>query len=321
MSKQVFLDDLSVNGIPILFFLTLISLVVYKASQPDRRPKPPVTTQVKEPSIQKPPIMHCHFHPGQRRGYHWSCCGAHVSGDPCYHVEQHTVAVYDPRVFEMHWLSHPTPATRLDTHHAVVAIDCEMGTSQNNDTELIRVTLIDYFTGETLLDSLVYPSLAMKHYNTKYSGVGMAQMERARKRGDVIHGRDEARKMVWRYVGQDTIVVGHSAQNDLNALRWIHPAGKIVDTYLVEAERRKSKRQEMEGLAKLKSLEQSGEKSLEKTRKKGQGDGELSLKTLAKKRLGRDIQNRGRLGHDSLEDALAAAHLAHWNVVNVLWRD
>ena len=41
-----------------------------------------------------------------------------------------------------------------------------MGTAFDGDSELIRLTLIDYFSGETLIDSLVYPDVAMLHFNT-----------------------------------------------------------------------------------------------------------------------------------------------------------
>jgi len=46
------------------------------------------------------------------------------------------------------------------------------------------------------------------------------------------------------------------------------------------------------------------------------GEGGLSLKTLARVRCGRDIQTSGKKGHDSVEDALAARDIAHWNVSN-----
>jgi len=49
-----------------------------------------------------------------------------------------------------------------------------------------------------------------------------------------------------------------------------------------------------------------------KKKKKPKGTGDLALKTLAKKLLKRDIQMGGRLGHDSLEDAVAARDVVHF---------
>jgi len=46
-------------------------------------------------------------------------------------------------------------------------------------------------------------------------------------------------------------------------------------------------------------------------RKGRKGSGALSLKTLAMVRLGREIQANEKKGYNSLEDALAARHLAH----------
>jgi DNA polymerase III epsilon subunit-like protein len=42
-----------------------------------------------------------------------------------------------------------------------------------------------------------------------------------------------------------------------------------------------------------------------------------SLKALAKKHLNRDIQTNGKRGHDSLEDAVAARDIVHWNVLHI----
>ena len=53
-----------------------------------------------------------------------------------------------------------------------------------------------------------------------------------------------------------------------------------------------------------------------KPKKKPKGTGRLALKTLARELLGREIQTKDRLGHDSLEDAIAARDLAHWYVTH-----
>lgn len=119
-----------------------------------------------------------------------------------------------------------------------MAIDCEMGTAKSGDSELIRVTLIDYFSSEVLVDKLVYPDVAMEHYNTRFSGVTRRDMENARVRRQCLMGKKRAREMVWRFVGPHTVVVGHSAHNDLTAMRWIHTV--VVDTLLLESEDRKS---------------------------------------------------------------------------------
>ena len=52
-----------------------------------------------------------------------------------------------------------------------VALDCQMGTADDGEMELIRLTMIDYFSSETFIDSLVFPSVKMFHYNTRFSRV------------------------------------------------------------------------------------------------------------------------------------------------------
>jgi RNA exonuclease 1 len=120
-----------------------------------------------------------------------------------------------------------------------VALDCEMGTAASGDPELIRVTLIDYFSEEVLVDNLVDPDVRMQHLNTRYSGVSWADLKNARIKGVCLSGKAGARRAIWKYVGIDTIVVGHGLSNDMRSLRWIHTA--VVDSLLVESNRVESK--------------------------------------------------------------------------------
>jgi RNA exonuclease 1 len=160
---------------------------------------------------------------------------------------------------------------------AAVALDCEMGTAMSGESEMIRITMVDFFSREVLLDSLVQPSVPMRHYNTRFSGVSAADMRNAVRNRTCIFGRETARQQVWRWVGPETVVVVHAGHNDLSALRLIHPL--VVDTCILES----------------------------------YGDaagGGCSLKNLCLRRLGRIVQN-GK-GHCSHEDALACRELVHW---------
>jgi RNA exonuclease 1 len=107
-----------------------------------------------------------------------------------------------------------------------------MGTNKYGEPELIRVTLIDYFTGEVLIDNLVKPDVAMQHLNTQYSGVTWGDMRKAQIHGTALQGKAGARFAVWWFVSTETVVVGHGVSNDLRALRWIHAL--VVDSYVVE---------------------------------------------------------------------------------------
>ena len=274
----------------------------------------------------------------------WSCCSQRPSSDPCSGAEFHVPCVYKRGEIEALWQYHmtPRPSSTADQIRSAVALDCEMGTARSGDTELIRISLVDHFTSEVLIDQLVFPKVPMKHLNTQYSGVTWKDMNLAREQGTCIFGRDSARKKVWDFVGPETIVIGHSLNNDLKVLRWIHE--KVVDTFLLEYELDEKLKAEKEAKAKETTVTgeaemdqdggvlldpsklqgsagddntQGGEKEKEK-KGPGKGNGPFSLKTLTRTRLGREIQNKGKEGHDSLEDAVAARDLADWHVKKAL---
>ena len=273
----------------------------------------------------------------------WSCCSQPPSSAPCSGAPFHEPCFYEIGEIEALWQYHPTPRPSLKVRQSgqirpAVALDCEMGTAKSGDSELIRISLVDHFTSEVLIDQLVFPNVPMSHLNTRYSGVTWKDMNEARSRGACIFGRDKARRKVWEYVGPETIVIGHSLNNDLASLRWIHR--KVVDTFLIEFrldEKLKAEQEaqskgaevveeaetEPDGGVSLDSMKSQdgknpdGDKETEK-KKPGKGNGHFSLKTLARTRLGREIQNKGKEGHDSLEDAIAARDLADWHVKKAL---
>lgn len=154
----------------------------------------------------------------------------------------------------------------------VIVIDCEFGDNQENHSELIRLTAMDFFTKEILIDTLVVPAARMKDYKTMFSGVTWKDMEDAHKSGSCLRGRDKAREKLLSYMDENTILIVQGGAGDLNNLRLIHPL--VIDTLIVE------------------SVFWGAE------------PGRKSLKALCKKWRGIDIQ-MGRNGHDSVEDALA----------------
>ncbi|KAG1500669.1 hypothetical protein G6F54_003556 [Rhizopus delemar] len=100
----------------------------------------------------------------------------------------------------------------------LVALDCEMGYTTAG-MELIRLTVVDE-EKNMLLDELVLPSNMVIDLNTQFSGVKTLE--------GVKHDLFSLRKELFKYVDQDTVIVGHGLENDMCALRLIHT--KIVDT-------------------------------------------------------------------------------------------
>lgn len=170
-----------------------------------------------------------------------------------------------------------------------VALDCEMGTPKNGtslDNVLIRLSMVDFFTGESLIDKLVLPDVDMLHYNTKYSGVTYAMMRMARQRGEAIRGVDAARELVFKYVDASTIVILHGGSSDMSALPMIHPPDKIIDTHIIER----------------------------KCEDVWHGELKANLKDVCMRRCSIEVQNAKldtgkKAGHDSLEDAMATREI------------
>ncbi|KAG6006087.1 hypothetical protein E4U21_007384 [Claviceps maximensis] len=236
-------------------------------------------------------------------------------------TNRHVPHQYKTGELEKNWRLHETPNTPLSSHVAAVVIDCEMGTASSGESELIRISVVDYFTGAVLIDKLVYPSVRMAHYNTRFSGVTRSAMDKARHEHNCIFGRDAARKAVHKFVGPDTVVVGHGANCDLLCLRWIHRL--VIDTLLVETERRQLELLISNTLKDARSadIRQDRADADDGTKVGGNESSALpeqggrSLKSLALKRLNRVIQVKGQ-GHDSLEDARATRDLLHWYMAN-----
>ncbi|UNI17378.1 hypothetical protein JDV02_003721 [Purpureocillium takamizusanense] len=244
---------------------------------------------------------------------------------PCTSHENHTPRAYRGGELEENWEFFATPAASRATRPATaVVIDCEMGNAASGESELIRVSVIDFFTREVLLDKLVSPNVPMAHYNTRYSGITRQMMENARRRRTCLDGRQAAREAIWRFVDPKTIVVGHGAQSDLTSLRWIHTV--IIDTLMVEMKRRRMEREMAEATKAMQATQvnhgerdsEDGGVSLEASndnegKTAPQAEGGLSLKALTLDRLNRIIQVKGQ-GHDSVEDAIATRDLLCWQV-------
>lgn len=114
----------------------------------------------------------------------------------------------------------PTPPRnpKSTTCQNLVALDCEMGYTTAG-MELIRLTAVDQYMN-VLLDELVIPSNMIIDLNTHYSGIKTL--------AGAKYDLPSLRQELFKYIDQDTIIVGHGLENDMNALRIIHT--NIIDT-------------------------------------------------------------------------------------------
>ncbi|KAF3940059.1 hypothetical protein ABW19_dt0209612 [Dactylella cylindrospora] len=249
--------------------------------------------------------LKCWIHPGQKieKDHIWTCCkGTTVTypGEPtgCTCFSSHDWASDSPlpRGF---WDLHPTPTFksgktgRTKVPRSAVSLDCEMATNRFDQPELIKMTVIDLFTKEVLIDSLVKPLVKVKHMLTSIHGISYKDIMAASKAGAAINGRDAAREKIFEFVGPETIVLVHGGTNDFTCLRWFHL--NIMDTQEVESRIKRIGDDELDDW-----LDDEG----------------TGLEPICRLRTGVRIRC-GSGKHDSLEDAMACRELGVWYASNL----
>ncbi|XP_054912517.1 RNA exonuclease 5-like [Poeciliopsis prolifica] len=148
-------------------------------------------------------------------------------------------------------------------------LDCEMCQTMKGN-ELARVSLVDS-NGNCLLDELVKPQNLVINYLTKFSGITAAMLR------PITTTLRDVQAKIRTLLPDNAVLVGHSLNNDLKALKLIHP--HVIDTALLYRK-------------------EHGQK--------------FKLKVLAEVVLKRRIQTEDQRGHNPTEDALAALDLARY---------
>jgi len=238
----------------------------------------------------------CTIHPGickqefnietRKVERHYNCCkGVDLNKQKgrkpgCTVLKSHNFEDFEELGNNYAFIAAPHPEAGQNKHKAVV-LDCEMGGTHFNRSELILVTAVDFFTAEVLINNYVMPSVQILDWRTEYSGVTENHIREAIAEGECIDGWKEARSLLCTFIDTDTILLGHSLNNDLDQLRLIH--FRVVDSSLTIPRLLNQKH---------------------------------SVKALCAELLGATVQRGGKHGHDCLEDTLAARELVVWCLRN-----
>uniref|UniRef100_A0A803VQ95 RNA exonuclease 1 homolog n=1 Tax=Ficedula albicollis TaxID=59894 RepID=A0A803VQ95_FICAL len=201
---------------------------------------------------------------------HYSCCSGAVGSPGCQVAKQH---VHDGRKESLDGFVktfEKLPTT--EGYPGIYALDCEMCYTKQG-LELTRVTVINSEL-KVVYDTFVKPDSKVVDYNTRFSGVTEEDLENTS-----ITLRD-VQAVLLNMFSADTILIGHSLESDLFALKLIHST--VVDTAIVFPHRL--------GLPYKRAL-----------------------RTLMADYLKRIIQDNVE-GHDSSEDARACMELMVWKI-------
>ncbi|EAT37036.1 AAEL010932-PA, partial [Aedes aegypti] len=107
-------------------------------------------------------------------------------------------------------------------NEGVYALDCEMSYT-GRGLELTKVTVVAV-DGSLVYEKLVKPDIEIVDYNTRYSGVTEADFSDPRNYATL----KQVQKDLLKFIYDDTILIGHSIENDLKVLKIIHKT--VIDT-------------------------------------------------------------------------------------------
>ncbi|KAG6016058.1 hypothetical protein E4U43_004268 [Claviceps pusilla] len=254
------------------------------------------------------------------------CCGQEVGESAgCFTHDKHVFKAGDPKRLAAVLNYAATPENANVPPDRAVCFDCEMAYTVHG-MELIRLTATAWPTEEELLDILVQPLGEILDLNSRYSGVWPEDMARAADwtptpsephdplpattslsvRADhpakdtknnavaktlkKVSSPQVARDLLFSLLAPSTPLIGHGLENDLNAVRVVHPT--LIDTVLLYPHKA--------GLPYRNGLKMLMEVHLNK---------KIQVETGPKPS-----------GHDSAEDARAAGELVRLKIVDK-WKD
>ncbi|KRT85791.1 WD40 domain-containing protein [Oryctes borbonicus] len=208
----------------------------------------------------------------------YMCCGGKQSSKGCTQGKLH---VWNGLVNGVNgpfdnYVKTKSKQIDLDVGPGVYALDCEMCFT-GHGLELVKISVVSA-SGRLVYDVYVKPENEVIDYNSRFSGITAKDLQKKR----TLKTLKEVQNDLMGFISADTILIGHGLENDLRALKILHPT--VIDTAVAFPH--------YNGLPYRRSL-----------------------KSLISCFLKREIQT-GSNGHNSYEDAKACMELMLWRVRN-----
>ncbi|CAI1577283.1 hypothetical protein SEUBUCD646_0L01720 [Saccharomyces eubayanus] len=173
----------------------------------------------------------CRFHPLKKiynretRCHLYPCCGETTNSVSflrlgCKTSHHH---VYRGESYsDLCKISEFSSSAHIDGVENVLSLDCEMAFTSLG-YEMIRLTIVDFFTGETLFDHVIQPVGEIVDLNSDFSGVHEIDQTKCPTYREAI-GMFLSENLI----NKNSILIGHGLENDLNVMRIFH--NKVIDT-------------------------------------------------------------------------------------------
>ncbi|SMN21635.1 similar to Saccharomyces cerevisiae YLR107W REX3 RNA exonuclease [Maudiozyma saulgeensis] len=176
----------------------------------------------------------CTYHPQKKiynkesKTHMFPCCGESTTSTSfmrlgCKKAEHHVFK--NDSYPELREISDFLKTSVIDGKENVLALDCEMAFTSKG-FEMVRLTIVDFFTCKVLFDEIVEPFGDIIDLNTLFSGIHSEDMEQAIPYLDIMD-----RILTTDLINRNSILIGHGLENDLNVMRIIHE--RIIDTAIL----------------------------------------------------------------------------------------
>ncbi|KAI3320890.1 ribonuclease H-like domain-containing protein [Xylariaceae sp. AK1471] len=170
----------------------------------------------------------CTYHLHKRNKWNpskpYKCCS--TGGRGCMTLPKHDFQL--PLRAIKHKDYRQTPTASAEPKLRAVVLDCEMAGIAGGDSEVILLCVTDYVTGAVLLNRFVCPRTTITQMRSSIHGITKSMLNEAISQGQALSGWEGARSELWKYINDNTILIGHALEHDLDALRIIHP--RVVDS-------------------------------------------------------------------------------------------